>query len=461
MELFEIQKTYVKNNSFPSISRRKGQLIRLKQWILNHRVNIQKAIYADFAKPFEETDLTEIYNVISEINFALKNLKKWTKFTRVPRTIPLLFHKAYTKFEPKGVVLIISTWNYPFLLSISPLVSALAAGNSVILKPSEFSPHTSKLIYNMVREIFQREKVSVILDDGNTAHELTKLPFDHIYFTGSTMIGKIVAEEAAKNFTSTTLELGGKSPTVVDVSTNLEMAAEKIIWGKFLNTGQSCVAPDYVLVHKQISDEFSNSLVKKLNELYSKTKIEHNGDFGRIISKKHFERLSKLLMNSTSNYSEIIIGGKQNSEDNFIEPTILKLNSIDDNLLEDEIFGPILPLVEYENTTELLELINQKYPPLAIYIFSKDRNFIKLIVENTKSGSVGINDVVIQFSHNHLPFGGVKQSGLGRAHGYEGFKSFSIYRSYIKASSFNFLKIIYPPFTDFKRSIIDFMIKYL
>lgn len=438
-------------------------LEKIQKWILQNRQKIKAAIYKDFKKPFEETDISEIYPVIAEIKYAKKNLRKWLKPKKVSKSLALINNSAWIKYEPKGTVLIISPWNYPFMLAIGPLISALAAGNNVVIKPSEISENTSLLIENMINELFKNDHVVVFQGDKTAITQLLKFSFDHIFFTGSTKVGKIIANQASTHLTPLTLELGGKSPLIVDESADLKYAAEKTVWGKFLNNGQTCVAPDYLLIHQNIREELINYLIHFINQYYGKTskEIEESSSYARIINNKNYNRLKELVYNSVKRGDKIIIGDLPKNEKKFVKPTLVLINDLNSPLLEEEIFGPILPIVEFDNLDNAIKIIHEKAHPLGIYIFSKNKKNIHNITSKTKSGAIGINELVVQFGHTNLPFGGVKESGCGRSHGFYGFKEFSIERSYIKGGYFNFLKIIYPPFTNLKRKIIDFLIKYI
>lgn len=460
-ELFDLQFESRAKQGFPAVPKRREQLNKIHNWILDNRQKIREALYNDFSKSYDETDLSEIYPVITELKLAKKKINNWVSPKRKPRTIALFFHSAYVNYEPKGVVLIIAPWNYPFLLAISPLISAIAAGNSVILKPSEISSHTSSLIKEMITELFSPEEVAMKQGNEEIAKELLLQPFDHIFFTGSTSVGIKVAKCAAESLISTTLELGGKSPTIIDNTAKIEAAAEKIVWGKFLNKGQTCIAPDYLLIHKNITDKLVNNLIAQIKKMYGEGDIKNNPDYAKIISDNHHQKLTEIINDTRINGGKILYGGKVDFKQRFIEPTLILTNCKDCKISDNEIFGPILPLIEYSTLDEAIDWINSKYPPLTIYIFSSDKNRIKKIANSTQSGGIVINDVVLQFSQKYLPFGGVKQSGIGRSHGYEGFKSFCNQRSYLKSGKINFTKIIYPPFTPLKRKFINILIKYL
>ncbi|MCB9257986.1 MAG: aldehyde dehydrogenase family protein [Ignavibacteriales bacterium] len=462
-EIFNKQNQLKNKLRLSSSKERIAKLNNILNWILNNRANIKTALQKDFRKSGEETDITEIYPLVSEIRNVKKNLRKWMKPNFVKRSIIYLTHSAFVKYESKGVVLIISTWNYPFLLSIGPLISAIAAGNPAIIKPSEISPNTSELISKMILELFPNKEIAVVQGDKAVSTELLKLPFDHIFFTGSTEIGKIVAKAASENLSDYTLELGGKSPVIVEKSASLKSTAEKIVWGKYLNKGQTCVAPDYILIDKDIRNSFTELLVNNIKKYYGNNhqEVETNLNYARIINEKHHSRLVEIIENTKQNDGQILYGGKYDSENYFIEPTIILTNCEGCKISEEEIFGPILPIVEYTNLDEAIQWINKRNPPLSIYIFSNNKIGIDKVINSTHSGGIGLNELVIHFSHPHLPFGGVRHSGIGRSHGFAGFKEFSYERSFIKAGKLNFLKIIYPPYNNRKRKIVDFFVKYL
>ena len=449
-----------------SIKDRKRKIFSIKNWVLNNRKKIKEAIWNDFKKPFEETDLTEIYPLITECNHSIKNLGKWTTKIRAKKTLALAATSGYIKYEPKGIALIISPWNYPFQLAIGPLISAIAAGNCVVIKPSEISKYTADLIEEMITELFPKNEIAVIKGGKETSTELLKLPFDHIFFTGSTEVGKIIMKAAAENLTSVTLELGGKSPIIIDETANLKMASEKIVWGKFLNSGQTCIAPDYILVDKKIRTNFVSNLISQIKIFYGKKieTIQENKSYASIINQHHHQRLKNIIDDAIEYNNKILHGNFHNNENNFISPTIiLTENDKSDNnskINTKEIFGPVLPIVEYNTLEEAIELVNSKTPPLSVYIFSKNKNNIEKISKFTQSGGVVINELMLQFTHPNLPFGGVRESGIGRSHGFAGFKEFSNERSYLKGGIINPIKLFYPPFSKSKRKLIDYLIRY-
>ena len=461
-ETFEKQQRHLSNDPVPDITTRLQKLRKLEKWILAHRSDITDALQADFRKPVPETESQEIFVVLTEIRHAIRNLKKWMKSRKVRRTLPLIATRGWIEYVPKGLVLIISTWNYPFQLTVGPMISAIAAGNRIMLKPSEYSVHTSQLVKEMISELYSIDEIAVICGHKEIATELLKYPFDHIFFTGSSEVGKIVMSAAAKNLTSVTLELGGKSPAIIDPSANLEDAAQKIAWGKFMNAGQSCVAPDYLLVPESKQKQILELLKMNILKYYGEEETHQNGspDLAAIIDKRHFQRLKTLLEDAIQNGATIEVGGISKDSDGFIPPTILTQVQPQSKIMQEEIFGPILPIITYQSLPEAIEYINERGKPLAVYIFSRDKKVIRKIFSQTSSGGGGINELVIQFIHPNLPFGGVQESGFGSAHGYFGFKAFSHEKAYIKGSSWSPLKLLYPPFTEWKRKIIDLLIRY-
>ena len=361
------------------------------------------------------------------------------------------------------MVLIIAPWNFPFNLAIGPLVSAIAAGNKVIIKPSELVKSTSELIERMVKEIFDPEYVTVFQGGVEISETLLELPFNHIFFTGSPTVGKKVMSKASNNLSSITLELGGKSPTIIDQTANLDLAVKKIIWGKFINAGQSCIAPDYILVQELIKEKFIQKIKDSLNFVFSKTAQEKelSPDYGRIVNKHHWKRLNKLLEIAQVEGANIISGGDVNELKNYIAPTILDNINPKMKLMGEEIFGPLLPIISYQSLEKCLSIINELPNPLALYIFSNSKHNIKEIIQKTSSGSVVINEVKTQFTNLKLPFGGVNHSGIGSSHGEFGFKSFSNYRSILKNGKWSIVVFTFPPYNGFKKKLIRFVRTFL
>lgn len=435
------------------------KLKSIKSWIEDNEEIICDALYSDFKKSRHETYLSEIMPMYGEIRYIIKNLKNWMYPKSV--SVPLFFTGTSNIRipQPKGNALIISPWNYPFLLTMKPVLSAIAAGCTVIIKPSELTENTSELIKKMMHELFTEDEITVITGGADTAIELQKLPFNHVFFTGSPKVGKLVMIAAAKNLASVTLELGGKSPTIVDETANLKEAAIKIAYGKFLNAGQTCIAPDYLFVHTKVKDkllEEIQSYLKKLNddpENYSK-------DYCRIINKGHFSRIVGLIKEAESEGAQVITGGHSRETDAFLEPTLLTQITPEMRIMKEEIFGPLLPVLEYTNLQEVTSFINKNEKPLALYIYSKNRGNQDFITKETSSGSVVINDFAIQFIYHGIPFGGINNSGTGYSGGEEGFKEFSHLKPVIK-NHFSPSPLFYPPYTKFVKKLTRFAAKYL
>jgi aldehyde dehydrogenase (NAD+) len=378
------------------------------------------------------------------------------------RTPLYLTTRSWIQYEPRGVVLIISPWNYSINLVFAPLAAAIAAGNCMILKPSEFSPHSSTLIKKAINEIFPENEVAVFNGSKEVAIELLNKPFDHIFFTGSTETGTKVMEAASKTLSSVTLELGGKSPVIIDETANLNDAAHKIIWAKILNSGQSCHAPDYLLVPENIQSEFIEKLKHSIRKLLGENESlwASSKDFARIIDNRHFDRLKQLLNGAIKDGGKIEIGGNINEDENYIDPTILSNVSPTSVIMEEEIFGPLLPILTFSNINDAIKLINKKTKPLALYLFSKNKSQVDLVLKNTSAGTTCINDVYIQYSQLNLPFGGANHSGIGKAHGFYAFQEFSNLRAILKHHRFAPLKLVYPPYTKRVQKIADLIIKY-
>ncbi len=460
--VFALQQENISHLALTTARERIAKLRNLYGWIRSHQDAIRQALYADLHKPFEETDLTEIFIALSEIKHAIRHLKRWMKPHRVRKTLPFLTTRAWVRYEPRGRVLIISPWNFPFHLAVVPLASAVAAGNAVTIKPSEYAPHTSALVRRLVQENFEPQEATVWEGDYTVAQALLKLPFDHIFFTGSTRVGKLVMKAAAEHLTSVTLELGGKSPVIVDRSANLRDAAQKIAFGKYLNSGQTCIAPDYLLVHREVQAPFESLLKKEITRMFAANKNAAKTPFyARIISKTHHARLNELLRDSLRQGGRLVFGGESSEPERFFAPTIVSEVQPDFPLMREEIFGPILPIIPFEKTEEVITWVKRVDKPLALYIFSHNRTFIRDIIDRTASGGVCINDLMLHYLHLNLPFGGIGSSGWGNAHGFYGFKTFSYERAFLKQGIVSPLKWMYPPYTPRVRRLIRWLIRWL
>ena len=446
-----------------SLKERRTKLSSIESWLLDHKDKIRDAMYADYKKPVSEVDLTEIWAVVNEIRHIRKYLKKWMRPKKVNPTLAMANAEAWIQYEPKGVVLIITPWNFPFNLSISPLISAIAAGNCAVIKPSELTPNSSKVISKMVSDLFDENEVAIFEGDANVAKALLQKPFNHIFFTGSPKIGSTVMEKAAKHLSTVTLELGGKSPTIVDETANLKDAAQKISWGKFLNCGQICLAPDYAIVHESVKEKLLQEIKKVSAEQFSSNNggVKQSENYARIVNSKHFERLKSLLDRTTSFGDKVYMGGQTDSSSDFIEPTVLTDVKSESPIMSEEIFGPILPIITYNEIDEVIRLINSSPKPLGLYIFSYNRKNIDFILNNTSAGGTSINDTILHYMHLNLPFGGINNSGFGRTHGEAGFKAFSNQRSILRQSRLSPMKLLYPPYTNKVKKMIKLLMKYI
>ncbi|MBW4447823.1 MAG: aldehyde dehydrogenase [Spirirestis rafaelensis WJT71-NPBG6] len=440
-DIISKQRDFFQTGESKNIDFRVAQLKTLKQAVIEHTQAILEALQADLKKPEFEAYATEVL-VYKEIDSAIKDIKNWTKPKKAPVSLDFFPASARIYPEPLGVVLIIGPWNYPLHLIISPLVGAIAAGNCAIIKPSELAPHTSRVLADIITKHFDPAYITVLEGGVETSQQLLAEKFDHIFFTGGTAVGKIVMEAAAKHLTPVTLELGGKSPCIVDSDINLEQTVRRITWGKFLNAGQTCIAPDYLLVDKKIKDNLLAGIQKCLKEFYGDNPAT-SPDYARVINQKHFNRLVNLLKDG-----KIIAGGESNSEESYIAPTVIDKVSSTDAVMQEEIFGPILPVIEYTDIGEAIGLINSRPKPLALYLFSQNKNLQKQVCQQTSSGGVCINHTVIQVGVSSLPFGGVGESGIGKYHGKASFDTFSHYKSVLYKPFLLDVKWLYPPYKD-------------
>jgi len=444
------------------VERRKERLRKLRSWVHANRPAIHDAMYADFKKNATEVDGIEIFHVLAEIKHALDNLDTWSTRTKVDAPVTMLGTRSFIQYEPRGVCLIISPWNYPLSLCLGPLVSALAAGNAVVLKPSELTPHVSVVIKRMVDEIFEPAVVSAFEGGADISEQLLKLPFDHIFFTGSPAIGKVVMKAAAENLASITLELGGKSPAIVTENAILKDAAERIAFTKFVNNGQTCVAPDYVLIDEKIEERFTKELIAQTKKLFTENSgsFEASEHYCRIVNEKHFLRLNELLRDALDQGARLAFGGKVDISTRFIHPTILTQVPLNARLMEEEIFGPILPVISYKNLEDAIGIVNTKPKALALYLFSNSHKIQNKILSETSSGGACINDCGIHFLHHNLPFGGVNNSGMGKSHGHFGFLAFSNEKAVLKQrKGFTSIKVFYPPYTETAKKIMHWFLK--
>lgn len=443
-EILQLQREYFLTGETKSVKFRKKQLELLKQTILANEKKIYEALKEDLGKSEIESYMCEVALVVNEIKYILKHLKSFVKKKKVPTSIVNFPASSYEMPCPKGNVLIMSPWNYPFMLTIEPLVDVLAAGNTAIVKPSAYSKATSKLIYEMLSSTFEQKYVAVVTGGREVNQDLLTLKFDHIFFTGSKAVGHEVLKNAERNLTTVTLELGGKSPCIVDKTAPIALAAKRIVFGKFINCGQTCIAPDYILVHESVKEMFLRSLILEIKLQYGENPLT-DPLYGKIISEKHFDKVVGLLENQ-----KVLYGGKYNRESLKIEPTVVVDPDLNSNIMTNEIFGPIIPVISYKTNSEALEIIRRNDTPLAQYIFTKDKNVKNFFETNVLFGGGCINDTIMHISTPLLAFGGVGQSGMGGYHGKRGFDTFSHYKSIINKSTKLDLPLRYRPHSNFK-----------
>ncbi len=460
-EVLFLQKSSLLRLKNASAEERIEKLKKLQKYMLDHQQDLFDALYQDFRKPTSEVIIGELLGVKREIDHMVANLRSWMKPQKVSTPLLLLGTNGHIQYEPKGLCLIIAPWNYPFNLAINPLVHAIAAGNAVILKPSEMSENTSAFIKKMITALYDASDVFCVEGDAQISTYLLEQKFDHIFFTGSPAIGKVVMAAAAKHLTSVTLELGGKSPAIIGPDADMESIVQKIAWGKFLNNGQTCIAPDYVYVHEKVHFQFLAGLEKAIQSFYNTDSkgIEESKDYARIVNRRHFDRIVRLLDDAKEKGAKIIFGGELNPETNFISPTILSQCTLDMAIMHEEIFGPVLPVLTYRSEEEIINYLSKEEKPLALYIFSEDKTFIEYINKNTSAGSTVVNDCLIQFGHSSLPFGGVNNSGIGKSGGKFGFQEFSHSKAVLVQKT-NALRFFYPPYTLRTKWLIQQVLKW-
>lgn len=439
-ELISEQKLFFKSEKTKDINYRLSLLKALKEEVIKNEDAIYDALYKDFKKSEFETFISEYGLVISELNLAIKNLKKWSKPKRVKGSILTFPSASYIYKEPYGSVLIIAPWNYPFLLALAPLIMAVAAGNTVVLKPSELTSNTSRLLTKIIGNIFPEQVVFSIEGGVDVSTTLLEQRWDYIFFTGSVPVGKIVAKAAAVHLTPVTLELGGKSPCIIDDSINLKLVAKRIVWGKFLNGGQTCIAPDYLVVKSEIKQKLIESLITEIKTSYGET-IKNSEDFPRIINERNTRRLAGMLK-----AANIVYGGDIDEESCYIAPTIVDEPELNSEIMNDEIFGPLLPILTYDTEIEIDKIISHFEKPLSFYVFSNNKSFAERMITKYSFGGGVINDLLIHFGNHRLPFGGVGTSGMGAYHGKHGFDTFSHHKSIVKRKNWIDPPVRYAPY---------------
>lgn len=439
--LLTLQKEYFRSGITLSIDFRINQLKKLYSAIKKYEDEIYDALKSDLGKSDYESYMCEIGMALSEISHLIKNTKKYSKKRKAKTPLAQFASKSYIQPIPYGNVLIMSPWNYPFLLTIDPLATAISAGNTAIVKPSAYSPNTCNIIRKIISECFSKEYVSVISGGRKENQELLDQKFDFIFFTGSKAVGKEVLRKAAEHLTPVVLELGGKSPCIVDESADIELSAKRIVFGKYLNCGQTCVAPDYILCKREIKETFIKEIIKQIKIQYGDSPI-NNDNYGKIINEKHFDRLCRLM-----NKEKIIFGGDFDKENLKISPTVIDNVSPDDLVMKEEIFGPIMPILYYDDFDDIINTLKQKDKPLALYLFSNNKNHIDKVTKELSYGGGCINDVIIHLATNNMGFGGVGESGMGAYHGKVGFDTFSHLKSIVHKRNFIDLKMRYQPYT--------------
>jgi len=451
--LVQQQKDFFKSQQTKNLEYRKASLKRLREEIVKCEKEIITALYNDFRKPEFECVISETAIVINELDMVLKNLYSWAKPESV--TPVLLTFPSTSKIykEPYGTVLIIAPWNYPFQLVFSPLIGAVAAGNTAVVKPSELTPHTSKVITDIISKVFDKHHVCVFEGDAGVAEKLLQERWDYIFFTGSISIGKIVAKAAAENLTPITLELGGKNPCIIDQTANIKLAAKRIVWGKFINCGQTCIAPDYILIHEIVKDIFIVHCRNEIIHAYGNNP-QQSPDYPRIINQRTFDRLQKMIPNE-----KILMGGETDRNDLYISPTLIDNPGLDSEVMRGEIFGPILPIISFTDEKEVKKIISAYEKPLALYVFSNNKQFIKSIMEKQSFGGGTINDTTVHFANHRLPFGGVGFSGVGAYHGRHSFDIFSHKKGITKRYNWLDIPVRYAPYHG-KLKLLKFFMKW-
>lgn len=463
-EVFSRQQAYFwEKLKRSTATERVAKLRKMKKWVLAHQKDIQSALFQDLHKPAHEADLMEVLPVLGELKDAIANLHDWLRPRRLSTPMALIGSRSEVSYEPKGVALILAPWNFPYMLTIGPLVSAIAAGCTVMVKPSEYAPATSALIEKMCKDLFSEDEVAVFHGDHTVATALTSLPFDHIFFTGSPEVGKKVMHAAAEHLTSVTLELGGRNPVIVDETAKIGDTARKLVWGKLVNAGQSCMSPNYVLVHEKVYDK----LVAKVKATYEKqygeaaTHMQDSSDYSRLISPRHQERLQGLVNAAVAAGAKVLVGGKGDTAKSYLDPTFLTDVQLGNPILEQELFGPILPFLKYKNLDEAIAIIRKIEKPLGLYVFSSSRRNIDKVANSTSSGCMMVNETTVAFGHTEMPFGGVNWSGIGKAHGHSGFLAFTnekpvMYQNTLAPSTL----LAFAPYTKIKNRVLNLVMRW-
>ncbi len=459
---FRMQKAHALTLRTSTAEQRIATLERLRDAVAAHEDEVVAACHADFRKPETEARLAELMPIYSEIKLAVANVKQWMKPEKVRPTMTMLGTSAEIRREPKGTALIVAPWNYPFQLSIGPLVSAIAAGNTAIIKPSEMTPHVSAVVAKLIRNTFAPEEVAVFEGDHHVATSLLALPFDHIFFTGSPAVGRIVMAAAAKHLASVTLELGGKSPVIIDETAKLGKVVRHVMWGKLTNNGQTCIAPDYLYVHESQLEPFIEKARQALHKAFGKTieDIKQSPDYCRIVNQRHFDRVLALLEDAQSKGARTPVGGEHDAAEQFVAPTLLTDVPPTAQIMEEEIFGPLLPVLSYTDLDRVIEEINHRPKPLALYVCSQNQDTVDRVLRQTSAGGVCVNHTLLHYAHDKLPFGGVNNSGIGKAHGHFGFEAFSNQKP-VLTDKHSAMHMFYPPYTPRVSKMLGLMLRWL
>lgn len=452
-EILKKQKDYFETGATLPIKARIEALKKIHAYIKAHEKEITDALTADLGKSALEGFMCEAGLVLGEISYMLKNIRKFARDEDRATPITNFAAKSFVKKSPRGAVLIMSPWNYPFLLTMDPLVDALAAGNTVVVKPSAYSANTSRVIADLIKNCFAPEYVAVVTGGRAENQCLLEQKFDYIFFTGSQAVGREVLRKAAENLIPVTLELGGKSPCIVDKSANLKLAATRIVWGKFLNCGQTCVAPDYILCHESVKDKLVEELKKQITLQFGNDPL-NNPTYGKIINQKHFERLCNLIVKS-----KLVCGGKSDAAKLKIEPTVMTNVTWDDAVMGQEIFGPVLPILTYKTDEEMMNIVNSRSKPLALYLFTSNKKLEKTVLSRCQFGGGCINDTIVHLATNNMGFGGVGESGMGAYHGKVGFDTFSHKKSIVDKKTWIDVNMRYQPYTGFKEFLLRMFLK--
>ncbi len=458
--LFEKQKAHAPRLALTNARARRQRLDALLEALLRYRKRFHESLHADFGKHPAEVDLVELYPVAREIRHVRRHLRRWLAPQRVPTPLPLLGTRSWIRYEPKGVTLILSPWNFPVNLTLAPLVSAVAAGNTAVLKPSEYTPHTAGVMAELIGEVFDEREVALIQGGPEVAQTLLELPFNHIFFTGSPRVGKLVMAAAARHLASVTLELGGKSPTIVDDTADIKAAARRIALGKYINDGQICIAPDYLLVHERVRDQLIEAIRQQLVRYYTE-QPKRSPALCRIVNDGHFQRLRELLDDAAAKGAHIISMDTPDPAQRYLPPTLLTHVTDEMRVMQEEIFGPLLPVLSFRRLEEATAYVNKGEKPLALYVFSRKRSHIRYVLAHTRAGGTAINAVGIHFYNNFLPFGGVNFSGMGKSHGWYGFQEFSNARGVTAQRLPGIAEMLAPPYTALKQKLVAWALKWL